>query len=78
MPADIVNLNKARKAKTRRDGKTRAEQNRAKFGQSEAEKQKEILSRSQRDKRLDGAKRDDAGDGETATSDDRGSPGKKP
>lgn len=36
--ADIVNLNQVRKAKARQDERQRAEENRAKFGRSKAEK----------------------------------------
>ncbi len=39
MSAEIINLKRARKAKQRRAAATRAEQNRAKFGRTKAERQ---------------------------------------
>ena len=76
MTASIVNLNKARKAKSRLEKEKQAQGNRAKFGQSKAARDKEILAQSQRDKLLDGAKRDSAGDNKKAANDERGDPGK--
>lgn len=56
MPADIVNLNKFRKAKTRADDDKRAEENRAKFGRSKEQKHEDADERARRDALLDGAK----------------------
>lgn len=39
MPADLINLNRARKDKAKRDRQAEAEANRVKFGRSKAEKQ---------------------------------------
>ncbi len=39
MSAEIINLRKARKAKQRRDAAARAEENRAKFGRTKAERE---------------------------------------
>lgn len=61
MPAEIVNLNKARKAKARLEKDKQAQENRAKSGQSKVARTQEILRQSQRDKLLDGAKRDSSG-----------------
>lgn len=56
MPADIVNLNKFRKAKERADKERQAEQNRAKFGQTKDEKLRETDEQARRDNLLDGAR----------------------
>ncbi len=56
MPADIINLNKARKAKTREDDAKRAEENRAKFGRSKEKKTSDSDEQNRRDTLLDGAK----------------------
>mgnify|MGYP006365404013 CR=1 FL=1 len=56
MPADIVNLNKFRKAKTRADDKKRAEGNRAKFGRTKEKKTSDSDEQNRRDALLDGAK----------------------
>lgn len=58
MPADIVNLNKFRKAKARDEKDKRASENRAKFGQSKAERVAADDERTRRDKLLDEAQRD--------------------
>jgi Domain of unknown function (DUF4169) len=57
MPADIVNLNKARKSKAKLEGQRQAEENRAKFGRTKIEKLKDKDERYRRDATLDGAKR---------------------
>jgi hypothetical protein len=41
VPADLINLNKARKAKARADKEGRAQENRAKFGRTKAAKQRD-------------------------------------
>ena len=56
MTAEIVNLNKARKAKSRAENQKRAEDNRAKFGRSKVEKNSAILERRKSDATLDGAR----------------------
>ncbi len=56
MTTNIVNLNKARKAKDRADGEKRAEENRAKFGRTKVERTKNEDERARRDALLDGAK----------------------
>lgn len=45
MSADIINLRRARKAKTRSEREQEAEQNRRRFGRSSAEKRKETDER---------------------------------
>lgn len=59
MSADIVNLNKFRKAKERAAGEARAEENRATFGRTKEQRHKDQEERERRDKLLDGARRDD-------------------
>ncbi len=56
MTSNIINLNKARKAKDRADEEKRAEENRAKFGRTKIERTKDEDERARRDTLLDGAK----------------------
>jgi hypothetical protein len=56
--AEIINLNRARKAKARVDKQAEAEANRAKFGRSKAEKLADAAERARAERELDGAKRD--------------------
>jgi len=56
--AEIINLNKVRKAKERVDKSARAEANRAKFGRTKAEKQAAKAEAERRQRELDGAKRE--------------------
>lgn len=58
--ADLINLNKARKAKARAAGKQSAVENRAKFGRTGADRSLEAARKAKADQALDGAKlRDD-------------------
>ncbi|NIJ33089.1 DUF4169 family protein [Sphingomonas oligoaromativorans] len=57
--AEIVNLNRARKAKARVDAAKQAEANRAKFGRTRAEREAEAAEQARRKALLDGAKRED-------------------
>jgi len=57
--ADIINLNRARKAKAREEKAAQADANRAKFGRTKAEKDAQALEAERREHLLDGAKRDD-------------------
>ncbi len=57
--AEIVNLNRARKAKVRADAAKTAEANRAKFGRTKAERAAEAAEQVRRAALLDGAKRED-------------------
>jgi hypothetical protein len=57
--AEIVNLNRARKAKVRAEATKQAEANRAKFGRTRAEREAEAAERARRAALLDGAKRED-------------------
>ena len=57
--AEIVNLNRARKAKARSEAQTIAAANRAAFGRTKAEKQAARAEAERLDRTLDGSKRDD-------------------
>jgi len=57
--AELINLNKARKAKARADGKARATENRAKFGQTKGQKTAARLDAERARRELDGKKRGD-------------------
>ncbi|WP_454759372.1 DUF4169 family protein [Caulobacter segnis] len=57
--AEIVNLNQARKAKAKADDKTRAAENRAKFGRTKGEKTLDAVRADKLKRDLDGAKRED-------------------
>lgn len=56
---DVVNLNRARKAKARADARTVAEANRAKFGRTKEEKTGDRIERERAARLLDGAKLDE-------------------
>jgi hypothetical protein len=58
--AEIVNLNKARKARAKADAAAEAAANRAKHGRTKAEKAQDRAAEARRQALLDGAKRDDA------------------
>ncbi|MBL4691779.1 MAG: DUF4169 family protein [Magnetovibrio sp.] len=51
---DVVSLNQFRKAKTRSDKATKAENNRIKFGRSKAEKAKDAKDLAAQKRALDG------------------------
>ncbi len=55
---EVVNLNKARKARDKADRKRQAEVNRAAFGRTGAEKAVMRLERERADRALDGSKRE--------------------
>jgi hypothetical protein len=57
--AEIINLNRARKARARADAAGKAEANRAKFGRTKAEKAAEAAEQARQDALLDGAKREE-------------------
>lgn len=59
---DVVNLNKARKAKTRVEAKVTADANRAKFGRTKAEKTRDRIEKDRVEKIVDGAKLERDGD----------------
>lgn len=55
---EIINLNKARKEKERAEKKQRAEENRARFGQTKGTKQKTSSTLDKIRRALDGSKLD--------------------
>jgi len=57
--AEIVNLNKARKARAKAEDQAKAASNRAKHGRTGAGKAADEAENARRAKLLDGAKRDD-------------------
>lgn len=57
--AEIVNLNKARKARAKDEAEAKAAANRAKHGRSKAEKRSEAQADARRRALLDGAKREE-------------------
>ena len=61
MTSNIINLNKARKAKARLEEEKSAEENRAKFGRTKTERTKDEDERARRDTLLDGAKIETSG-----------------
>lgn len=59
MCAEIVNLNRARKAKERAGAEAKAAENRATFGRTKGEKAKDAGAKSKLTGHLDGHKLDD-------------------
>ncbi|MBO9709629.1 MAG: DUF4169 family protein [Caulobacter sp.] len=57
--AEIVNLNQARKAKAKDAARTKAVENRAKFGRTKADKALDAAKADKLRRDLDGAKRED-------------------
>ncbi|GLV28318.1 hypothetical protein TomTYG75_08410 [Sphingobium sp. TomTYG75] len=55
---DIINLRQARKAKVRKDKEQVAAANRAKFGQTKAEREVRRIEEARQDRLLDGSRRD--------------------
>ena len=53
MPADLINLRQARKARARADKETQAAENRAKFGRTKAERQTKSATDDLTRRRLD-------------------------
>jgi hypothetical protein len=56
---EIVNLNRARKAKARDAAETKAAENRAKYGQTKAERARLASEKAKLRAVIDGAKRED-------------------
>ncbi|MCZ4341238.1 DUF4169 family protein [Sphingomonadaceae bacterium G21617-S1] len=56
---DVVNLNRARKARARAEARTIADANRAKFGRTKAEKVRDRIEKDRTEALLDGAKLED-------------------
>ena len=67
MAADVVNLNRARKAKARAEKDNKAAENRARFGRTKFERVREGATKKRMRRELDGKKVDKGSDGpETA------------
>ena len=66
MSAQIINLKRARKAKQRHEAETCAEQNRAKFGRTKAERQATQAEQELEARRLEAARRQSGSDDEPA------------
>ena len=64
--AEIINLNKARKARDKADAKVRAETNRVEHGVPKAERDRSHAERDRRDHALDGARIERPDDDEPA------------
>ena len=56
--AELINFNKAKKAKGRADGKARAAENRVRFGQAKGDKAAAKLEAERARRELEGKKRD--------------------
>jgi hypothetical protein len=56
---EIINLNRARKAKARKDSRTQAAENRAKFGRTKVDKTVEAARAEKAARALDQAKREE-------------------
>ena len=57
--AEIINLNRARKARARAEKAADADANRHRFGRTKAQKAAEALDREQAERTLDGARREE-------------------
>lgn len=73
MSAEIVNLRKARKARDRAEKEKRAEENRAKFGRTKAERELESANKAIDLRRIEAHKRDE--DDDASGKDDGNGPG---
>lgn len=56
---DVVNLNRYRKLRTRADAAAKAADNRATFGRTKADKQRELSEAERKRRELDGKRLDD-------------------
>ncbi|MFT3732098.1 MAG: DUF4169 family protein [Hyphomicrobium sp.] len=66
MTAEIINLNKVRKARERAEREKEAQENRLKFGQSKSERSISDAQRRKTQSDLDGARRDENHPADTA------------
>lgn len=57
--AEIINFRQARKGLARKAAEQQAAENRARFGRTKADKQREAAEQARLRKELDGAKRED-------------------
>jgi hypothetical protein len=68
---EIVNLNRARKARARREREAAAETNRARFGRNVAETANDRRQQERHERTVDGARRDDPPAAEVARTEDQ-------
>ena len=61
--ADVVNLRLARKRKVRQERERRADENRARYGRTAAERQRDADEESRLKRHLDRHRREDGGEG---------------
>lgn len=59
MSGEIINLNKARKARAKTDAKAKAAANRVRHGETTAQRAVKLIERLRAEKKLDGHKRDE-------------------
>lgn len=59
--AEIVNLNRYRKARKKERAKTAAEENRVRFGRGKAEKRADADEQERKERKIDGARLEDDG-----------------
>ena len=73
MTAEIVNLRRARKAKAKSGRADRAAENRARFGRTKAEREREVLEQARVRRVFEGAEREAGGGkpGDGSPSDDK-------
>lgn len=57
---EVINLNKVRKRKAREQAAAQAAENRARFGRTKEQKQREAATSEEAQKRLDGLHREEA------------------
>ncbi len=72
MSADIVNLNKARKARKRGAAEAQAGENRVRFGRTKAERDADAAGERDRNQQLDNARRSATDNSGKAEDDDGG------
>ena len=70
MTAEIINLNKVRKARERADREKEAHENRLKYGQSKSERSVVDAQHRKSQADLDGARRDDSDPADDADDND--------
>ena len=75
MAAEIINLNKVRKARLRADKERKAEENRARHGRSRAERDADDAQRMRDKAHLDGSRRDAGSGGRNGETEEDLDPG---
>lgn len=57
--SNVINLNNARKTRAKQEAAQKSEENRAFFGRTKSERQRQDAERDKQSRDLDGAKRDE-------------------